>query len=172
MKLHDLRSKILSIPLMKLIPDTMQERLGMIFLWVSEAEQMTEGEHLYEEGQHDENLGCLLLDGAVIIRKGDHEPITVEGPALLGEMQQFTPDQARTATVELATAGLVLKFEWHEFVALSMAYLTKAEQATLKEVITRSASKRFRELYDQTVEEALAKGLAEEEAASGQEAES
>lgn len=169
MKLHDLRSKILTIPLMKVIPDTMQERLGMIFLWVSEAGKMQKGEHLFEEGRHDENLGCLLLDGAVIIRKGDHDPITVEAPTLLGEMQQLTPDQARTATVELATAGLVLKFEWHEFVALALSYFTKTEQATLKDVITRSASLRFQELYDQTVEEQLAKSLAEEEAAASSE---
>ena len=149
MRLIELRAQILLVPLVSTLPEALRDRIGMILMWVSEELVLGPGDRLFTEGESDTDVGCIVVEGLVQVKKEDAPVITVEAPSLLGEIQQFTADQVRTATVSFVDGGTVLKFNWHDFVLWAMRLLNKSEQLLLKEALARTASQRFWELHEQ-----------------------
>lgn len=149
MELGDIRSTILQTPLVKSLPEAMQPRFVMMLLWVSETKVTSRGDTLFLKGERETHHGCLILQGMVEIKKGEEKVGTfVEAPDILGEMQLFTPDGQRTATVEVAVGGQMLVFEWTQLGKAARESYNAEEMATLKNAIMKFAWKRDTSLFE------------------------
>lgn len=139
MDLATIRERILATPLVSRLPDGMRQRFVMILLWLSDTREVSREETLFEQGESDTDDGCLILEGMVRIKTESAANKTIEAPDILGEVQLFTPNRQRTATVEVVVGGNVLTFSWHELAKVAKEHFTEAEFADLKRVITESA---------------------------------
>jgi len=148
MDLPDMRSQILAVPLIQSLPEGMRNRLGMILLWIAEPRELAAGETLFAEGAQDTNQGCLLISGKAEIEKEASRLTTVEAPVLLGELQQFTADEVRTATVRIVEAGLVLFFDWPTLADMAARVFSPTETGKLKDSLAEFAADRFESLSD------------------------
>lgn len=73
------------------------------------------GETLFTEGDTAGDTGYVLLSGSVHVHKSYSPDSTAIAPAILGEVKQFLPDSARTATVRAVEELDVLEFDWNRF---------------------------------------------------------
>ncbi len=148
MELNEMRERILGIPLIKGLPESMRERFVMMLLYVSQTKRTFTNEQLFIEGEHDENTGVALLDGMVRIIRENEDPISVEAPDILGEIQQFTRERRRTATVEVCAGGQVLSFRWGDLRQAASAYYSHEELATLRSHLRKTAWARAAEALE------------------------
>jgi CRP-like cAMP-binding protein len=139
MDLAAIRERIMSTPLVGRLPDGMRQRFVMILLWLSDTREVTREETLFKQGDAAGDEGCLILEGMVRIKTESAGNKTIEAPDILGEVQLFTPNKQRTATVEVVVGGNVLTFSWHELANAAKEHFSDAEFADLKRVITESA---------------------------------
>lgn len=139
MDLAAIRERIMSTPLVGRLPEGMRERFVMILLWLSDTREVSREETLFEQGESNTDNGCLILEGMVRIKTESAANKTIEAPDILGEVQLFTPNRQRTATVEVIVGGSVLTFSWHELASTAKEHFSDAEFADLKRVITESA---------------------------------
>ncbi len=149
MHLKMIRERVLDTPLVKALPESMQQRFVMILLWVSETRDTSRCEKLFVQGDHDTGTGCVILEGMVQVRTEEKPDVVkhVEAPDVLGEVQLFTPQGQRSATVEVVVGGTVLSFVWRELGAAAQQLYTEEEMATLKRIIAQSAWRREENLF-------------------------
>ncbi len=139
MDLAAIRERILATPLVSRLPESMRQRFVMVLLWLSDTREVCREETLFEQGETDTDSGCLILEGMVRIKTESAANKTIDAPDILGEVQLFTPNRQRTATVEVVVGGCVLMFSWHELATTAKESFTDAEFADLKRIITESA---------------------------------
>ncbi len=139
MDLAAIRERILATPLVSRLPESMRQRFVMILLWLSDTREVSREETLFTQGEADTDSGCLILEGMVRIKTEAAGNKTIEAPDILGEVQLFTPNRQRTATVEVVVGGSVLIFSWHALANTAKEHFSDAEFADLKRVITESA---------------------------------
>jgi CRP-like cAMP-binding protein len=153
MKLKLMRNRILRTPLVKTLPEGMRQRFAMILLWVSETKDVSRRDKLFVEGDKDTGTGCVILDGMVEVRTEDNPEAVkcIEAPDILGEVQLFTPQGQRTATLEVVVPGTILTFAWHDLGAAARQFYSDEEMATLKRVITESAWRREENLFEKVM---------------------
>jgi CRP-like cAMP-binding protein len=151
MELKLMREKILETPLVKTLPEGMRQRFAMILLWVSETKDVSRRDKLLVQGDKDAGTGCVILEGMVQVRTEDNAVKHIEAPDILGEVQLFTPQGQRTATVEVVVGGTVLMFAWHDFGVTARQFYNDEEIATLKRLITQSAWRREENLFDKVM---------------------
>lgn len=148
MELSTLRGRILDTPLVRSLPDKMRNKMVMLLLWISETEEVTREQKLFVQGDVDTDRGCLILEGMVrIITEGNNRN-TINAPDILGEVQLFTPNGERTATVEVVVGGEILTFGWLEFGAEARKIMSEEEFAVLKKMIAESAWTRDNNLVE------------------------
>ncbi len=150
MELKLMRERILETPLVTSLPEGMRSRFGMILLWVSESRSVSRRDLLFHQGSMDGGTGCVVLEGMVQVRTGeDPEAVKhIEAPDVLGELQLFTPQGKRTATVEVVVGGSVLTFAWQDLGTVARQLFTDAELVTLKRIIVESAWRREENLFE------------------------
>jgi len=141
MDLAMIRERILATPLVGRLPEGMRQRFVMILLWLSDTREVSREEKLFEQGASDTDNGCLILEGMVRIKteSSANANKTIDAPDILGEVQLFTPNRTRTATVEVVVGGNVLTFSWHALAKVAKEQFTDDEFGELKRVITESA---------------------------------
>lgn len=139
MDLATIRERVLATPLVSRLPDDMRQRFVMILLWLSDTREVSREEKLFEQGDSDSDDGCLILEGMVRVKTESASNKTIEAPDILGEVQLFTPNRQRTATVEVVVGGIVLTFSWHALAKTAREYFSDDEFTELKRVITESA---------------------------------
>jgi hypothetical protein len=99
MELSLLRARILETPLVRSLPEDMRIKVVTLLLQISETEEVSREQKLFIQGDVDTDQGCLILEGMVrIITEGNNRN-TIAAPDILGEVQLFTPNGERTATV-------------------------------------------------------------------------
>ncbi len=148
-ELTALRTRILAVPFLRALPPALRDRFAMIILWISIVRSIKEGDELYAEGGHDDTGGCMLLDGrAEVIRTGLETEI-VPAPSLFGEIQQFTEDRRRTATVRLLESGRALTSSWEDLAEIARDVFTKEEHNVVSILLKQMAWGRCAELFDQ-----------------------
>ncbi len=64
----------------------------------------------------------------------------MDAPDILGEVQLFTPQAERTATVEIVFGGPALTFCWRDLGAKAQAGFSPEELSQLREIIRHSAA--------------------------------
>ena len=146
MELGDIRSVILSTPLVKNLHDDMRPRFVMMLLHLSETKEMSRGDVLFLKGDRETDTGCLILQGEVEVQR-EGKGIFVEAPEIIGEMHLFTPEGERTATVEVTVGGLRLEFEWGALGSLARQFYSPEELDILKKAIVGYAWKRDASLF-------------------------
>ena len=150
MELSLIRERILATPLVKNLPEGMRQRFVMLLLWISQTEEVSREQQIFRQGDKETDEGCLILEGIVRVITEDSDKKTIEAPDILGEVQLFTPQGARTATVEVVVGGDILSFGWREFGVAAREHYTKDEMAVLKKVIAESAWTREDNLFEKT----------------------
>ena len=148
MELAEIRERIQATPLVKKLPDSMQQRFVMMILWLAQTREVSRADKIFEQGAKDTDEGCLILEGMVRIITEDSDNKTIEAPDILGEVQLFTPQGARTATVEVVVGGKILLFKWFEVAEQARKFYNDEEMATLKKIIHASAWTREKDLFE------------------------
>ena len=153
MELKLMREKILETALVKALPEGMRQRFAMILLWVSETKGVSRRDKLLVQGDKDAGTGCVILEGMVQVRTEDNPDVVkhIEAPDILGEVQLFTPQGKRTATVEVVVGGAILTFAWHDLGVAARQFYSDEEMASLKRIITDSAWRREENLFDKVM---------------------
>ena len=142
--------KVLKTLLVRLLPDPMQKRFVELVLSVAERGEMSAGDVLFKQGDTNTDQGCLILEGAVKVTRADGEVRYLEGPDILGEVQLFTPQAERTATIEVVFGGTMLTFRWHDLGVKAQAEFSEEELSQLREIIRHSATMRERNILGET----------------------
>ena len=100
------------------------------------------------KGAKDTDRGVLILEGMVRIITEETDNKTIEAPDILGEVQLFTPQGTRTATVKVIVGGIIPSFQWRELAKEAAKIYTDDEMNTLKKVIMKSAWTREENLFE------------------------
>ncbi len=148
MELGEIRQRIQDTPLVKKLPEDMRQRFVMMILALAETKDVSREEKIFEQGAKDTDQGCIILEGMVRIITEESDKKTIEAPEILGEVQLFTPQGARTATVEVVVGGKILLFKWLELSELSKTFYNEEEMAALKKIIKESAWTREKNLFE------------------------
>ncbi|MCH7960053.1 MAG: cyclic nucleotide-binding domain-containing protein [Candidatus Hydrogenedentes bacterium] len=148
MELSEIRERIQNTPLVQRLPEGMHKRFVKLLLWLAQTEEVSREEELFTQGDKDTDRGVLLLEGMVRIITEETDKKTIEAPDILGEVQLFTPQGARTATVKVIVGGIILTFKWRELAEEAINVYTDDEMNTLKKVIAESAWTREKDLFD------------------------
>lgn len=131
------------LPLVCAMPEETRDTLATLFLEISEAEPLTVGDKLIQEGALGGATGYVLLEGAVEASRECAPAVRLRAPALFGEMQQFNPEALRTATVSVTEGGSALKFLWQDLYAGAREVLDKVNQARFLEAVEQMVWERF-----------------------------
>lgn len=146
MKLHEIRNKIRETLLVQLLPEEMRDRFVLVVLSTAEEDEMRSGKTLFKIGEPDADRGCAILEGMVKVTTADGEVKHLEAPEILGEVQLFTPQAKRTATVHTVLGGPILIFRWQELGRLARQVFSQEELSTLRERISDLADMREKDL--------------------------
>ena len=132
-----------SLPLLRNMPRTAQERIANVLSEVSEAIELADDAVLLHQGDLASDTAFMLLHGRVRIDREGVEPVMITAPDLLGEIQQFNPRAQRTASVRAAGPVKARRFAWQVFYEKARAALTPAEQALLMDEIEKGVCERL-----------------------------
>jgi len=134
-----------ALPLLAQVPGPARERIAELFLGVSRVLDLEAGDILIQEGALGGTAGYILVHGQVSVERRGAPEVRLDSPALLGEMQQFNPQEQRTATVTAENNGVALKFGWLDLYARAKEALSEDEQHLLLAAIERCVWERFHE---------------------------
>ncbi len=148
MELQTIRDRILKTPLLRKLPEPLRKRFVQTLLWLSETQEASRTQLLIEQGDKNKDLGIILVEGMVRIKNEAIDCKSIEAPDILGEVQLFTPDRARTATVEVVVGGKILTFSWKALAAECREKFDDAEMESLRKAIYDSAWTREKGLFD------------------------
>lgn len=137
---------LLQVPLVARLPETMRGRFVDLVLEVAQPDEVRAGEVLFRIGEKNMDEGVFFLEGAVKVTRASGQTLFFEAPDVLGEVQLFSPSAERTATVEMAYSGTLLRFSWKELGAAAKKVLNETELSTLREAIKDIAAAREKNL--------------------------
>lgn len=143
MRLEDIREALRGLPLAKVLPREMRDRVMMAFLATGEAKRCQPGATLFKEGDASGDFGFVLLTGTVAIEKDGNAAVFCDAPEILGEMQQFNPLHQRTATVRAGDDTTVLAFSWTQFFNSVSGIMSPEEVDRLREELGGLAWRHF-----------------------------
>ncbi len=123
------------LPFMGDLPKGLAQRFTEILIEVAEHATLADGTQLFAEGEHEPDLGYVLLSGEVQVEKSYTSDSIASAPALLGEIKQFNPASERTATVRASGELDVLQFRWSELNAAIDSALKGPEQKILRKAL-------------------------------------
>jgi len=124
-----------SLPFMGGLPKGVAKRFAEILIEAAERTTLADGTQLFAEGEHEPDLGYVLLSGNVHVEKSYASDSIASAPALLGEIKQFTPASERTATVRASGDVDVLQFRWDELNAAIDVALREPERKILRKAL-------------------------------------
>src|SRR3972149_4304507 len=143
METAQVRENIRKLRFMPDLPVDLREKLIDILLRISAPRSLPTATVFIREGEHIDERGYILLEGAVLVEKTEHPDMTCEAPELIGEMQQFNPSHTRTASVTTSMPSTVLRFQWDEFWNAVRQELTPQEVDTVRETLEIHAWEHF-----------------------------
>ncbi len=135
--------RVLSLPLLRGLPDDARERVARVFLDTSERWDLADGETLMQQGHLGFDSGYVLIEGSVEIQRQTGGPVVLPAPTLLGEMSQFKFCDTRTATVCAKGDASVLQFQWEDFYDMAREALPESGYNALMEAIEQLVWDRF-----------------------------
>lgn len=148
MELELIRQRVIGTPLVQRLPEAMRQRFVQTLLWIADTRDVSREEKLFEQGQKNDDEGVIILEGMVRVITEESGNKTIEAPDILGEVQLFTPERTRTATVEVVVGGTILTFKWRQLADEAKRIFTDEEMQTLRDAIVNSAWKREKYLAE------------------------
>lgn len=145
---NHLRDRLNQTLLVKLLPGAIRPSFVDLLEEHGMPGKIAAGETVFTRGETNTDLGCIILDGVVKITLADGQVRYLEAPEILGEVQLFTPQAQRTATVESVTGNAVLTFEWHDLGAAVREAFSNDALQSLRDAIHESARMREQNLLD------------------------
>ena len=139
MLLNELRDRLAQLSVVKSVPAAMRLRVIMVLLGIGQEGKANQGFPLFRVGDEHDDTAYVLLEGSVTVEKGDAPRVEVQAPHLLGEMIQYSPTKARSATVTSSSQVRLLRFTWHEFFQTAQDVFTPEEIGHLKQAIEEVA---------------------------------
>jgi CRP-like cAMP-binding protein len=139
----DVHDAMCKMSFMHALPAELKSKVARILQNISKLRRVPLGTAWLREGEHSENKGYILLEGAVSIRKQDSLGHSEDAPELLGEIMQFNPQQMRTATVVATEDCVVMRFVWDEFWERAEESLSAPEQEKVKTALEGFAWEHF-----------------------------
>jgi len=136
-------SNLTSLPLLRNMPQAAQERIADLLLKTSHAIELPDGAALFKQGDLGSDTGFILLEGQVRIDREGVDPVMMNAPVLLGEIQQFNPRAQRTASVQAVGPIITRRFSWQALYENAKGALTPAEQRLLMDEIERGVCERL-----------------------------
>ena len=143
MDIDEVRAKIKGLRFMHHLTDALQEKVVDLIQRSSVPRSIPVGGVFIHQGEHVDNKGYILLQGAVVVRKEGFPDVVCKAPELIGEIMQFNPAGTRTATCAGAVESVVLRFLWDEFWKDAEATLSAAEVGKLREALENEAWEHF-----------------------------
>ena len=137
-------SSLEAIPLLREMPDNARRQLIEMLLGTSEIAELEDGSALFHQGDLGGDAGFVLLSGTVRVEREGFPSVTMDAPAILGEIQQFNPRAQRTATVLAKGFVRTLRFSWQALYEKAREVLTHEEQHRLWMPSRRAYASGFR----------------------------
>lgn len=128
---------------MRELPGELRDKVASILQEISESRKVPLGKTWIREGEKSESKGYILVKGSVAIRKADTQQHLEDAPELLGEVMQFNPAHARTASVVATEECAVLCFDWDGFWAKTQETLSAGDQKKVKAAVESFAWEHF-----------------------------
>lgn len=135
MHLSEIRNQICAIPIFHDLPELVRARICMILLGLGHEVTATDGQVLFEEGESDNDVAYILLDGKVRVEKTETPIVTAAAPDLLGEVVKFSPLALRSATVTAEGEVKLLKFFWAPFFEAASMVFQPEEQIQVRQAL-------------------------------------
>lgn len=132
-----------ALPLLAKLSGEAKGQVAEVFLKVSEAIDLDDGEELIHEGHLGFETGYILTEGTAEVIKGGKIVSELTAPALLGEMSQFKSCDTRTATVRAKGPCVAYEFHWDEFYEQAREDLPEDVHASLLAAIEELVWDRF-----------------------------
>jgi len=145
---QDVLNKLHETPLVKLLPPEMRGPFVGQLLARAQHESYAAGATVFKRGESETDMGVIFLEGMVRVTLADGQQRYLEAPEILGEVQLFTPNANRSATVDCVVGGAVLEFGWHDLGTSIRETFTSAQLDTLRECIKHSAKTREQNMLD------------------------
>jgi CRP-like cAMP-binding protein len=139
METEEIQSFLCGLPFMLELPESLKQRVGLIFADISDTESIEAGTELFHEGDTQSEDGYIVLSGSVRVEKSYAKSSTAFAPVLLGEVKRFNPSSQRTATVSAREDLDVLHFDWAKFNDAVHARLDKTDQDVLRKALLNYA---------------------------------
>lgn len=139
METDEIQNLLCGLPFMIDMPESLKQRVSLIFLDISEFETIEEGRVLFREGDSKSQDGYIVLSGSVKVDKSYAKCTTAYGPVLLGEIKQFNPRSERTATVTANEDLDTLHFDWTKFNDALRARLDATDQEVFRKCLLNYA---------------------------------
>lgn len=146
---QDVLNKLHETPLVKLLPPEMRGPFVGQLLDRAAHETYAAGATVFRRGESETDMGVIFLEGMVRVTLADGQQRYLEAPEILGEVQLFTPNAHRSATVECVVGGPVLEFGWHDLGTAIRNTFTPEQLETLRDCIKHSAKTREQNMLDQ-----------------------
>jgi len=112
LELTDNRQVLAGLTFLGKLPDKAQEAVCGILNDISSESSVEEGENLLREGHLGFGSGYILIEGTVELDRPGLDSLTLDAPALLGEISRFSKDDVRTATVDARSNLRLLRLSW------------------------------------------------------------
>ena len=145
---QDVLNKLHETSLVKLLPPEMRGPFVGQLLDRAEHETYAAGAVVFRRGEAETDMGVIFLEGMVRITLADGQQRYLEAPEIMGEVQLFTLNAQRTATVECVIGGPVLEFGWHDLGAAIRKTFTPEQLDILRDCIEHSAQTREQNMLD------------------------
>ena len=128
---------------MRELSGELRDKVASIFQAISEFRKVPLGKTWIREGEKSESKGYILVKGSVAIRKVDSQQHLEDAPELIGEVMQFNPAHARTASVVATEECAVLCFDWDSFWAKTKETLSDSDEKLVKTAVESFAWEHF-----------------------------
>jgi CRP-like cAMP-binding protein len=128
---------------MQSLPEPLRGEVSRILQSISVLRTIPLGDAWIREGEKTKNMGYILVQGSVAIRKASGQQHAEEAPELIGEIIQYNPAHSRAATVVATADCVVMRFEWDEFWVKCGESLSDGELQSLRSAVESFAWEHF-----------------------------
>ena len=143
MDAETVREAVMELGALTPLSESLRGKVAELLSRCGKVLRLNAGDVLIHEGDVGGGAGFVLLEGRMLVTHGEDPSVTIDSPALLGEMHQFNPRAQRTATVTAEGDSEVLKFSWFDFQFQATSDLTHDEQDALMCAMEQLVWQRF-----------------------------
>lgn len=132
-----------NVPAFGQLEETARLRLCLTLVWIAHQEEVASGDTLFTEGQPQNGMGYLLLEGEIALLRGGQPFWQCTAPDLIGAATQLDPARRWSATARALSDASLMRFEWSELEGYLIQRLGEGETQRALAVIEASCAEGF-----------------------------